>query len=58
MPVIILGGLAVLLILAGAGGLIAQRRSRRGLEDDMGVVRRLAQRRDGRLDRSRAKVAV
>ncbi len=35
MPVIVLGGLAVLLILAGAGGLIAQRRSRRGLEDDM-----------------------
>jgi hypothetical protein len=35
MPVIILGGLAALLILAGAGGLIAQRRSRRGLEDDM-----------------------
>jgi hypothetical protein len=34
MPVIVLGGLAVLLILAGAGGLIAQRRSRRGLEDD------------------------
>jgi hypothetical protein len=33
MPVIILGGLAALLILAGAGGLIAQRRSRRGLED-------------------------
>jgi hypothetical protein len=36
MPVIILGGLAALLILAGAGGLIAQRRSRRGLGDDMG----------------------
>ncbi len=35
MPVIILGGLAVLLILAGAGGLIAQRRSRRTLEDDL-----------------------
>lgn len=35
MPVIVLGGLAALLILAGAGGLIAQRRSRRGLEDDM-----------------------
>ena len=35
MPVIVLGGLAVLLILAGAGGLIAQRRSRRGLEDDV-----------------------
>ena len=35
MPVIVLGGLAVLLILAGAGGLIAQRRSRRGLDDDM-----------------------
>jgi hypothetical protein len=33
LPVIILGGLAALLILAGAGGLIAQRRSRRGLED-------------------------
>jgi cobalamin biosynthesis Mg chelatase CobN len=35
MPVLILGGLAALLILAGAGGLIAQRRSRRGLEDDL-----------------------
>ncbi len=35
MPVIVLGGLAVLLILAGAGGLIAQRRSRRGAENDM-----------------------
>jgi len=35
MPVIILGGLAALLILAGAGGLIAQRRSRSGLEDDL-----------------------
>ena len=35
MPVIILGGLAALLILAGAGGLIAQRRSKRGLEDDL-----------------------
>jgi hypothetical protein len=34
LPVIILGGLAALLILAGAGGLIAQRRARRGLEDD------------------------
>ena len=34
VPVIILGGLAALLILAGAGGLIAQRRSRRGLGDD------------------------
>lgn len=29
LPVIVLGGLAALLILAGAGGLIAQRRSRR-----------------------------
>ena len=35
LPVIILGGLAGLLILAGAGGLIAQRRSRRGLDDDV-----------------------
>jgi hypothetical protein len=35
MPVLVLGGLAVLLILAGAGGLIAQRRSRRGLEDGL-----------------------
>ena len=35
MPVIVLGGLALLLILAGAGGLIAQRRSKRGLDDDM-----------------------
>ncbi len=35
MPVIVLGGLAILLILAGAGGLIAQRRSRRGLDDDV-----------------------
>jgi hypothetical protein len=35
LPVIILGGLAALLILAGAGGLIAQRRSRRGLGDGM-----------------------
>jgi hypothetical protein len=35
MPVIVLGGLAALLILAGAGGLIAQRRSKRGLDDDM-----------------------
>ncbi len=35
MPVIILGGLAALLILGGAGGLIAQRRSRRGLDDEL-----------------------
>jgi hypothetical protein len=35
MPVIILGGLAALLILAGAGGLIAQRRSRRLLDDEL-----------------------
>lgn len=35
MPVIVLGGLAALLILAGAGGLIAQRRSRRGAEADL-----------------------
>ena len=35
MPVSVLGGLALLLILAGAGGLIAQRRSKRGLDDDM-----------------------
>lgn len=34
MPVIILGGLAALLILAGAGGLIAQRMSRRGQDPD------------------------
>lgn len=34
LPVIILGGLAALLALAGAGGLIAQRRSRRGSEGD------------------------